>query len=148
MGCLPEPSPFKEAIPTFQPCQIVCLEYEQQRLYAEVVQTVEGRQTCWVRPLLLNLSVVGDQSQFEAVRANVLPASQELNPWLDLRNGSDLLLPATLFRAVFDTEMLPLLTILYESEPGFGAEAQESAQVQLRQFVRQVWQAHPALFQT
>ncbi len=37
----------------FQPLQIVCLEHLATCLYAEVIQVVESRQVCWVRPLLL-----------------------------------------------------------------------------------------------
>ncbi len=39
----------------FQPRQILCLEHEQSRLYAEVIQVVQDRPVCWLRPLILEV---------------------------------------------------------------------------------------------
>ncbi|WP_250122161.1 hypothetical protein [Chroococcidiopsis sp. CCMEE 29] len=110
----------------FQPRQIVCLEHEATCLYAEVIQVVESRQVCWVRPLLLK-----DPS------CNYPP----LEPLLyDLRPSADLLWPLTLFRPALDTEVLPLLVQLMASEP--QTEREPVAQQQFNQFIRQVWQFH------
>lgn len=123
---------------TFQPCQIVCLEQGASRLYAEVVQTVEGRQVCWVRPLLLSITPA------EAID---LP-EQDLIQVHDLRQGSDLLLPLVLFRSAFDLEVIPLLTHLYTAEQNLDQAKQDrTGHHQLSQFVQQVWQAHPEVFQ-
>jgi hypothetical protein len=146
MGFVPEPLPYPGAVPAFQPCQIVCLESEQQFLYAEVVQTVEGRQICWVRPLLLTEGVTDRCLRLDP-NAAVLPEDNGTGHWLDLRNSSDLLLPAPLFRAAFDTEVLPLLTLLYRTEPHLDADTQARAHAQLSQFVRQIWRSQPDQFQ-
>ena len=45
----------------FKPGQIVSLECGDACLHSEVIQVVEARQICWVRPLML---VVSGASQF------------------------------------------------------------------------------------
>lgn len=138
MGFSPESSPLPATI-AFQPCQIVCLEQGASRLYAEVVQTVEGRHVCWVRPLVLTIATA---------EASELP-HQGLMQVHDLRQGSDLLLPSVLFRSAFDLEVIPLLTYLYTAEQGSDQAKQDRTRHHyLNQFVRQVWQAHPEVFQT
>jgi len=130
----------KDSYPNFQPYQIVCLEHAGTCLFAEVVQLVETRQVCWVRPLFLVLDAVptgtGDSD-----------SGQDDRVYLDLRQGSDLLLPSRLFRPAFDTEVLPLLTHLYEGEHFTPTPPPSIWQEQLHQFVGQVWQAYPELFQ-
>lgn len=110
----------------FQPRQIVCLEHEATRLYAEVIQVVESRQVCWVRPLLLG--------EFPS---SYPPLEPQLS---DLRPSADLLWPLALFRPAIDTEVLPLLVQLLASEP--QTEREPVAQQQFNQFIRQVWQFH------
>lgn len=113
----------------FQPCQIVFLEHQAIRVYAEVIQVVEQRQVCWVRPLAL-------QS---------LPASPSLGlensvlELYDLRQGVDLLFPTRFFQAAIDTEVMPLLTQLYALETSL--EELRLAQKKLRQFVRDLGQS-------
>ena len=91
--------------PYFQPCEIVCLECDDDRLYGEVVQTVEERQVCWVRPLALTVG-----------SGNSLIAEDAESVCYDLREGTDLLLPAVLFRSAFDFEVIPLLAHLYNPD--------------------------------
>ncbi|MDX2244725.1 MAG: hypothetical protein NW224_28965 [Leptolyngbyaceae cyanobacterium bins.302] len=86
----------------FKPSQIVCLEHTDQRLFSEVIQTVEATQICWVRPLLL----------IQSTSCFSVGIEEETSRLYDLRQGADLLLPATLFRVAFDTEVIPLLTML------------------------------------
>lgn len=125
--------------PIFQPCQIVCLEHEASRLYAEVVQTVEARQICWVRPLALLVNAP-------------LDLEQEIweNPTRhchDLRSGSDLLYPLSLFRTALDTEVMPLLSYLYTLDHQTASESSQlSGHKQLRQFIQKIWQAYPSAF--
>ncbi|MBD2020915.1 hypothetical protein H6F43_12070 [Leptolyngbya sp. FACHB-36] len=117
----------------FQPCQIVCLEHETSRLYAEVVQVVDDRQVCWVRPFAL-----------------AIPSSTEddvLGAWIDLRGGADLLCPIVLFRSALDTEVLPLLTALYASSGDEDEVTDRAKRQQLNQFMRLVWQTHRQAFQ-
>lgn len=128
--------------PNFQVYQIVCLEYGATCLYAEVIQTVEARQTCWVRPLGL---VVYSTELFYS--ASGLSAIEDAPTIYDLRQGADLLWPGTLFRVALDTEVLPLLAQLALQE---GEKVDNltvlAARHQLNQFIRQVWQAHPDAF--
>ncbi|PSP18793.1 MAG: hypothetical protein BRC58_02690 [Cyanobacteria bacterium QS_8_64_29] len=116
----------------FQPQQMVILAHAGYQLYSEVVQTVPSRPLCWVRPMALA----------------VLPAHDELPPaevpsaatLYDLRQTTDLILPATLFRGALDTEVLPLMSRLAALEspsPGDGR-----ARLQLRAFIEQVWRAY------
>lgn len=113
----------------FQPRQIVSLQHEGTHLYAEVIQVIESRQMCWVRPLML---VSSD------------PLNPSLEPRLsDLRSSSDLLWPKEPFRLALDTEVIPLLQLL-SLKPQSNREP--TGTQQLGQFIHQVWHAHPTLF--
>jgi hypothetical protein len=106
----------------FQPLQIVCLEHLATRLYAEVIQVVESRQVCWVRPLLL------------------VESATEIDPLvLDLRSTVDLLWSLAAFRPALDTEILPFLASIFASSP--PALSSTHARQQLNCFVQQLWQA-------
>ena len=120
------------SVVNFQPSQIVCLEDAERRLYAEVIQIVESRQMCWVRPLMLVVSSCGDCTPDEP-------------PILyDLRQAADLVWPANFFRSALDTEVIPLLTLLMTSKN--QAEGTELAHQQFQSFVRQFWQAYQTDF--
>ena len=119
--------------PTFSPAQIVCLEHGVSRLYAEVVQTVEATQICWVRPLLLANELAVDSPTETA------PESQ----LADLRQGSDLLLPIALFRGALDIEVIPLLAQLGEVQERVAPTHQR----QLNHLIQQVCRANPDVFQ-
>jgi hypothetical protein len=110
----------------FQPLQIVCLDHQHTCLYAEVIQVVESRQVCWVRPILLVEFPQGD-------RASAEPLSYDLRPTVDL------LWSCALFRPALDTEILPFLTHLF-AEP-VQHEPNSLARAQLNQFIEQLWQA-------
>ena len=90
----------------FQPLQIVCLEHLATRLYAEVIQVVESRQVCWVRPLLL-----------------VEPTTDIEPSVLDLRSTVDLLWSLAAFRPALDTEILPFLANIFTSSPPLPSSA-------------------------
>ncbi|MCU0549462.1 MAG: hypothetical protein MUC48_08955 [Leptolyngbya sp. Prado105] len=112
----------------FRAAQIVFLAHERSRLYAEVVQFVESRQLCWVRPIAL----VTDPEQIwtDSTRWTIQ----------DLRDGSDLMCPAVLFHEALDIEVLPLLDRLYQ------LEASKPQTSELHQFIQQIWQAYPEAF--
>ena len=127
--------------PPFQPYQIVCLQHETTCLYAEVIQIVERRHRCWVRPLVL-------------VRRSVEALNQEATLWeqsecYDLRQDSDLLLPLALFRVALDTEVLPCLTNFCANDRTTSEQdhSRQDGHVPFRQFIQQIWQAHPKVFQ-
>lgn len=120
--------------PNFQPYQIVLLEHSTTRLYAEVVQFVEARGLCWVRPLAL---VTIDPSESLDWTNDADLRVQ------DLRQGSDLMCPAVLFREALDVEVMPLLTCLQgDAEKSQGSTAHQA----LHQFIQQIWQARPEVF--
>ncbi|MFB8787744.1 MAG: hypothetical protein U7123_02565 [Potamolinea sp.] len=114
----------------FQPRQIVCLEHENTRLYSEIIEFVESRQVCWVRPLMLAVPKLVD--------------SPEDLTLYDLCLGADLLWPASLFFPALDTEVIPLLVQLNNSNT--EAVNNSDAHKKLRDFVSQVWQAYSSAF--
>lgn len=105
----------------FQLGQIVFLEHDDRRLYAEVIQVVVSRQLCWVRPLLL------------------VTNSKKPHDVTDLRDASDLILSLDLFRPALDTEVIALLSfVMAQSKPN----PDTAAGYQLNQFIHEVWQAY------
>jgi hypothetical protein len=82
----------------FSPNQIVCIDRSPNLLLlAEVIQMVPERDRCWARPLAL--------AQVEEYQLKLLH---------DLREASQLILPASFFREALDTEVLPLMTELFQ----------------------------------
>ncbi|MBW4472020.1 MAG: hypothetical protein KME45_16670 [Stenomitos rutilans HA7619-LM2] len=134
-----------EANPRLQPCQIVCLEHDTSYLYAEVIQVIESRQLCWARPLVL-IQQPSDASAYSPVACN--SPLQEQPGFYDLRQDSDLLLPLTLFRAALDTEVFSWMTSLYAADHDAAPNnSPDRGHQPFRQFIQQVWQAHPNAFQ-
>jgi hypothetical protein len=123
---------------SFQPRQIVCLEHETGRLYAEVIQIVESRQICWVRPLVLILE--------DSNSLNLEEESTHQPCCYDLRSDSDLLYPLALFRAALDAEVIPLLSTLYAAGRDSNCRIASNGHQQLRHFIQKVWQAYPEAF--
>lgn len=123
----------------FQSGQIVKLNHLRHCLYAEAIQVVAARQVCWVRPLML-LEFSGDQYSCE-------PPPWENSPrtLYNLRESSDLIWPLKLFQPALDTEVIPLLVQL-DSPDGKTSHTASAAHLQLRAFIRQVWQAYRDVF--
>ena len=115
----------------FKSGQIVSLECGDACLHSEVIQVVEARQVCWVRPLMLVVLGSGNESSAEYTLS-------------DLRDGADLLWPLSLFRAAVDTEVISLLTQLHSLD----SEKKDAVITsrQLRDFVDRVWEAYPSAF--
>ncbi len=125
-----DPQPFN-----FQASQIVFLEHESSRLYAEVVQFVESRQLYWVRPIaLVTAAEWRDWTDYDRLALQ------------NLQDGSDLMCPAILFREALDTEVLPLFDRLYQLETDPKAKTL-LAHRYLHQFIQKIWQARPDLFE-
>ncbi|MBF2063379.1 MAG: hypothetical protein IGS39_02935 [Calothrix sp. C42_A2020_038] len=103
----------------FQPGQILYLEYEQKRLYTELIQVVRERQLFWVRPLLL--------ADF----------AQEPTLVTDLRSSSDLLWSANFFQPALDVEVVSFFTNVLAKESELGVEV--TAKKQLNGFIQQLW---------
>jgi hypothetical protein len=91
----------KPATIEFKTGQIVCLERSDLYLFAEVIDNIAISARCWVRPLAI-------------ARSN--PQSFELEFLHDLRDASQLILPAVLFRYALDTEVLPLISELFHPD--------------------------------
>jgi len=127
------------ALSTFQEGQIIYLQHETLRLYAETIQIIKTRKLCWARPLaLIQLPAEQYSDRYEALMLN------------DLRQGSDLLLPISLFQIALDTEAIPVITQLNAPKNDLPIELfpdgrQPSFPI-LQNFVHQVWQAHSEEF--
>jgi hypothetical protein len=115
----------------FKSGQIVSLECGDACLHSEVIQVVEARQVCWVRPLMLIVLASGKKSSAEYTLS-------------DLRDGVDLLWPLSLFRAAVDTEVISLFTQLHSLDS--DKKDAVIASRQLRDFVDRVWEAYPSAF--
>ena len=112
--------------------QIVCIEGNTAFLYSEVIQVIVKRQLCWARPLLL--AKLNDAST--TLIAN-FPTTDQI---IDLREGSDLLLPISFFRPAVDTEIMPLIPQLDSIDSSI--KDRQIASKQLNSFIQQVWQAN------
>lgn len=143
---------------TFHPSEIVCIEHEEVRLYAEVIQLSETRPVCWLRPLLLVTLIGEDQSTAYnasassggiAVSSTVVGRSLEaerIYSMIDLREGTDLLLPAALMRHALDVELIPLWSALNSLKP--AAEGDRPAQNPLHSLTQRLWAAYPTIFES
>jgi hypothetical protein len=107
----------KQPIVEFGINRIVCLDASRERLvvmsgvkvsqrenlhlFAETIDTISGSSRCWVRPLAI---------------ARSHPESFKLEFLHDLRDAAQLILPTDLFRDALDTEVLPLISELFDSD--------------------------------
>lgn len=125
----------------FQDGQIVYLQHKTMRLYAEAIQVIKPRQLCWARPLALIQ----------------LPDTLDINPYQplvlhDLRQGSDLLLPISLFHIALDIDAIPVITQLNAPKNDLSTELwanhTQIAPLLLQNFIHQIWQADSEQFST
>ncbi len=112
----------------WQPHQIVYLQVDRVRLFAEVIQVVVDRQVLWLRPLVLKVpDIESDSLAVEVTIATNVDADHACSDrggWdngrsviYDLRLGSDLLWPMTWVKPALDIEVLPLLAALGPESP-------------------------------
>ncbi|MCU0568979.1 MAG: hypothetical protein MUF49_20565 [Oculatellaceae cyanobacterium Prado106] len=152
--------PFQSGL---QSGQIVYLEQGDTRLYADVIQVVQERQLCWARPLALLMTQPADfpedslssepetQSGVEAGRSPTFPhifrpkEGCENIALYDLRQGSDLLMPLSLFHIALDTEVIPVLAQLGQPKQEAVSSSSESQITHrlLQDFIGQVWRSRP-----
>ncbi|WP_416665793.1 hypothetical protein [Egbenema bharatensis] len=148
----------------FRSGQILYLEHRNTRLYAEVIQVIEERGMCWVRPIALTAipgELLGSNpSPLPSSRPNsgTLPEAIDLpDPadllefsFYDLRQGADLLCPSSLFTAALDTDVLPILATLnaLKAAPDSSATttANPHSHSRLQNFIQELWQAYPEAF--
>jgi hypothetical protein len=108
----------------FQTDRVVCIDRGNVRLFAEIIDTTPDRARCWVRPLAL---------------AQAIPTSFDLEFLHDLRETSQLILPAALFREAVDTEVFPLLSALFHSDSNPNQE--DSSRQALHQFIQDLYRS-------
>ena len=120
----------KPTIIEFKTDQIVCLEGDNLSLFAEVIDNITISSRCWVRPL----AILQRRSSASA-RSN--PQSFELEFLHDLRDAAQLILPAVLFRYALDTEVLPLISVLFH--PDKDAVLTLDARQALHQFIADIY---------
>lgn len=113
----------------FQACQIVYLEYQNRRLFAEIIQVLPDRDRFWLRPLAIGIWSL-DPNPF---------CSESPQELYDLRQGADLVWPTTGFQLALDTEVIPLLMELETLDK--TPDRTILAHRQLRDFVDRIWQA-------
>ena len=131
----------------FQPGQIVGLNHHNSCLYAEVIQVVEVREVCWVRPLML-IQGLSEHPEDNFSSFGFTPESFILS---DLRQSPDLIWPTQLFRAALDTEVITFLAQLEAPEtnsPGVKRVNACSSHQQLQDFIGQVWRAYANVFKS
>ena len=138
-----------DLITEFKPGQILYIEHQGVRLYAEVIQVVRDRKLCWVRPLALVTPATG--SNLRDCSMQSLDNYTELEPvkLLDLRQGVDLVCPQSLFQIALDTEVIPVMAELDSLKPRsntLGLGENSFAHEQLREFIRHIWQTNPKIF--
>ncbi|MCM1983063.1 hypothetical protein [Lyngbya confervoides] len=114
--------------------EVVYAERDCHRLYAEVIQKIEGRKRLWVRPLCL--------CEYEPRVLCSDPLT--LRQIHDVRGDSDLVWPAVVFTQALDQDWLAVLTGLSPEAPSLGMrstgglnQAGEAKQ-KLRQFLQEI----------
>jgi len=111
--------------------QIVCLECDQTRLYGEVIQVLERRKLCWMRPMVLV-----DGALMDTFKDPQGMAHDGIYPITD---GPDLLWPLDQFRLAFDTDVVPLMVAIQTLKAN-QTECHQAGNQRLRDFIDHLWQ--------
>ncbi|MGB7087409.1 MAG: hypothetical protein WBD47_17760 [Phormidesmis sp.] len=130
------------------PSQILYLEHESSRLYAEAIQIIDTRHLCWARPTLLIEGLPVKDSQ--RTRQDIISTaahSPEQSPLhlYDLEGGPDLIWPLALFHVALDIDFFSLILHLKTSP---DKTDQQRSSRQLNDFVRRFWHSHTDRFQS
>jgi hypothetical protein len=104
--------------------QIVCLDLQNLHLFAEVIDTIVVSSRCWVRPLAI---------------ARSSTENFELEFLHDLRDTAQLILPTVFFRYALDTEVLPLISELFD--PVKDSTRSLNSQSTLYQFITDLYRS-------
>ncbi|MEL6350980.1 MAG: hypothetical protein AAFR58_04380 [Cyanobacteria bacterium J06627_28] len=128
------------------PSQILYLEHDDARLYADAIQVISTRQLCWVRPTLLIQGLPeSDQTLRQAVISNAAQCPEQSGLTLyDLEGSPDLIWPLTPFEIAYDIDFFSLLVQLKISS---NSAALPAGKQQLHQFTHSFWRKHPDFFQ-
>jgi hypothetical protein len=122
-----------EDIILFCPDQIICIDWHELRLFAEVIQMIPERDSAvydpkgdrlWARPLAL-----------------ATPEIFAVRLLHDLRTAPQLILPSRLFRAALDTEVMPLMMELFQldDQAKSAANTELIGRQALHAFVASLW---------
>ncbi len=106
-----------DAQSSFRPQQVICLEQDERRLYASVIQFIELQQTYWLRPLCL------------------VENSETKPRIISLHRTSDVIVPMGTFRKAWDTEILKFWTELYDDSDSY--EDNPGGRAELHHFLRE-----------
>jgi hypothetical protein len=121
------------------PGQIVFLECRQTRLYAEVIQVLEARQTGWLRPLaLVSGSVIQPLANTGLGGLNAAIAAPSAS-----QTAPDMVWPLGQLHPALDTDVIPLLAQL-SSKAAAGEQTPEpltakAANLTVKEFVWLLW---------
>ncbi|NJN20904.1 MAG: hypothetical protein HC812_06535 [Leptolyngbya sp. RL_3_1] len=111
------PAQFPGECSRLSPNQIVYLVLDQVCLYGEVIQVVESRDRCWVRPLAIVDADSGGESN---------------NTCHQTPQGPDVIWPLSWFKPALDTDWLAVLSRLSQA-PSYDRST-------ANQRLRQLWQ--------
>lgn len=114
----------KDSTAKFRVDEIVCIDQVNLHLFAEAIDNIPISARCWVRPLAI---------------ARSSPESFELEFLHDLRDASQLILPADFFRSALDTEVLPLISELFNATK--DSPRSSNAQNILYQFITDLYRS-------
>lgn len=111
----------------WQPHQIVYLQADRVRLFAEVIQVVADRRVLWLRPLALQtpyqaapyqeIGPTSTDTHDDRVCPEDVHPDQSHQAIYDLRQSSDLLWPMERVQVALDVEILPILAQLGPESP-------------------------------
>lgn len=154
--------------PLFSSGQIVALDHPHGILYGEIIQIVPQRQMCWVRGIALSLNTQHFTSSFgkdagdtltSLLKVSALNENEENNldsknsasfpdsntVLIDLYRNVDLLFPLDLFRVAFDTEIIPILSVIDPYPYNISHDIKTSKQC-LNWFLKEIWQSNQDKF--
>jgi hypothetical protein len=115
--------------------QIVCLECDQTQLYGEVIQVLERRKLCWMRPMVLVDGALTDTSNS--------PPGTAYEGIYPITDGPDLLWPLDQFRLALDTDVMPLMVAM-QTLKADEIEHHQMGLRRLRDFIEHLWQKQAA----
>ncbi len=130
--------------PILRPHEFACLHHETLFLYLEIIDVIAVRQRYWARPIVMREAASPPVPEPMGVFGEPFTV-------YDVRKCPDLLWPSSLFRCVFDTELLPLLDYLEPKDPVLNhrlTTADKAAQQKLQELTQKIWQNFPHAFQT
>ena len=126
------------------PSQILYLEHESARLYAEAIQVISQRRLCWARPTLLiqGLPENVPSAKRQDVIANTAQSPDQSSLKLyDLEGCPDLIWPIAPFQIAYDLDFFSLIVQLKIAPNG---SSQSSSQ--LNEFIHSFCKAHTDIF--